>query len=483
MPKPPLLEIDSNPMQRRRKRSASKLSLILLSVFVLLLSAVGLAAFKTLPFVNSVSTANLSDNIRSIVSAVSASPSASSTPAQTRINVLLLGYGGGGHDGGDLTDSIMVLTLDEQTKRTAMISVPRDIWVRIPSDGDNGGFWKVNTAYAIGIDDRYTNKKPEFKGAAGGGNLASFVVGSMLGLKIDYWVAVDFHAFRSTVDALGGVDVNVEKAFTDYYYPRNDNPDIDPSWMTIHFNAGMQHMNGEKAIEYARSRHSLEDGTDFGRSRRQQLLLLAIKNRALSPEGLAKTFGMMDALSQDFRTNMTLGQVRSLADLARGIDPSSVERISLDDTNFLANAQTGDGQDVLVPQGKSWQPIRNYVASVLLDPAVKAEGATVQVFNATAQNGLATSSTTMLNDLGIHTLPPQSLDTAPSSDNEIHDFTQGRYRSTVSFLASAFGARIVSDAPSATEQADITVVLGKSYQPPSIVDSFDPSVSGFGVSQ
>src|SRR5581483_9515735 len=129
MPKPPLLEIDSNPMQRRRKRSASKLSLILLSVFVLLLSAVGLAAFKTLTFVNSVST-----------------------PAQTRINVLLLGYGGGGHDGGDLTDSIMVLTLDEQTKRTAMISVPRDIWVRIPSDGDNGGFWKVNTAYAIGID-------------------------------------------------------------------------------------------------------------------------------------------------------------------------------------------------------------------------------------------------------------------------------------------------------------------------------------------
>src|SRR5581483_1039257 len=175
-----------------------------------------------------------------------------------RVNVLLLGYGGVGHDGALLTDSLMVLTYDRQTKKAAMISVPRDIWVRVPaSPGDQGGFYKVNTAYAIGADDdSFPNKQPQYKAAAGGGgNLAATVVGGILGMKIDYWVAVDFHAFKSMVDALGGVDVKVEKTFTDYEYPRNDDPSVDSSWMTVHFDAGEQHMNGERAIEFARSRH------------------------------------------------------------------------------------------------------------------------------------------------------------------------------------------------------------------------------------
>jgi polyisoprenyl-teichoic acid--peptidoglycan teichoic acid transferase len=454
-----------------------------------LLAGVGVTAFKTLTFVNSVSTAGLGDNIRSIVTAPGPSESPSSSAAgkqqPSRVNILLLGYGGVGHDGSYLTDSIMVLSLDQQTKKAAMISVPRDIWVRIPAAPDgSGGFFKLNTAYAIGIDDdSFPNKKPEYKSAVGGGgNLASNVVGGILGMKIDYWIAVDFHAFKSMVDALGGVDVDVEKTFTDYEYPRNDDPNVDPGWMTVHFNAGVQHMTGEKAIEYARSRHSLEDGTDFGRSRRQQRLLLAIKDKAVTPQGLSKGFGLMDALSKDFKTNMNLGQMHSLADAAKDVDPAAIERVSIDDTNYLIDAATSDGQDVLVPQSKSWAPLRNYVGSLFLDPAVKAEAAKIQLWNGGGSTGAAGTATTMLNDLGLLTLPPRNVDNGSIQQSEVHDFSQGKDASTVTYLAGLFSAKVVTDEPTPADQADIKIVLGKSYQPATpAADSFDPTVRPFGA--
>ncbi|HEY8692859.1 MAG TPA: LCP family protein, partial [Chloroflexota bacterium] len=390
-----------------RRRGPNRLSLILLVVFLGLLLGASVTAFKTLTFVSKVSTADLGDNLRSIVT--NGAPAASSGAAAQaqmagRINVLLLGYGGVGHDGAYLTDSIMVLTLDQQTKKAAMISVPRDIWVKVPYSSTTGAFNKLNAAYAIGVDDEsFPNKGSEYKGAAGGGSLASTVVGGILGMKIDYWAAVDFHAFRSVVDALGGVDVNVEKTFTDPLYPRNDDPTIDASWMTIRFNAGPQHMNGERAIEYARSRHSLEDGTDFGRSRRQQLLLLAIKSKAISPEGATKVFGLMDALSSDFKTNMNIGQIRALSDLAKTVDPSTIERVSIDNTNYLVDGESSDGQDVLVAQAKSWMPLRSYIAGLLLDPAIKTENATVQLWNASGLSGAAGTATSMLHDIGLQT--------------------------------------------------------------------------------
>jgi polyisoprenyl-teichoic acid--peptidoglycan teichoic acid transferase len=483
----PLLEIDSDPMRRPPRRGPNRLGLIVLVVFLGMLSVAGVSAFKTLTFVSNVSTADVGDNIRSVVQAAPVNLPFSSAPPQAplpgRVNVLLLGYGGAGHDGAYLTDSIMVLTFDQQTKKGAMVSIPRDLWVKVPYQNDQGGFFKLNAAYAIGVDDDgFPNKKADYKGAAGGGNLASTVVGGILGMKIDYWVAVDFHAFKSVVDALDGVDVDIEKAFTDYYYPRNDDATVDASWMTVHFNQGLQHLNGERAIEYARSRHSLEDGTDFGRSRRQQRLLLAMKEKALSPQGVTKVFGLMDALSKDFKTNMNIGQMRSLADLAKGADPTAIEKISIDDTNYLVDAQSSDGQDVLVPQAKSWSPIRSYVASMLLDPAIKTENATIQLWNASGTSGAAGTATSMLHDLGLQTLPPQNADSGAVQQNEIHDFSQGRDATTVSYLAGLFDAKILTEAPTATDRVDIKIVLGKKYQLPStMLDSYDPGIRPLGA--
>ncbi len=470
-------------MRRPPRRSPNRLGLTLLALFVVLLAGVGVAAFKSLSFVNSVSTADLGDNVRSIITtAPTAAPTIPGTVGRPpepsgRINILLLGYGGAGHDGGELTDSIMVLTFDQQTKKAAMISVPRDIWAKIPYQGDQGVYSKINTAYAIGADDdTYPNKKAEYKGPGGGGALASSVIGGILGVKIDYWVAVDFRAFKSVVDALGGVDVDVETAFTDYQYPRNDNPDIDPGWMTVSFKAGMQHMNGDRALIFARSRHSLQDGTDFGRSRRQQKLLLAIKDKALTPDGLTKLFGLMDALSKNFKTNMNVGQMRALADMAKTADVNNIDRVSIDNTNYLVDAVSGDGQDVLIPEAKSWAPLQAHIASLELNPAVRSENATVQVLGPSSA-----MATTMLQDIGLQTLPAQSLDSGYSAQTEIHDLSQGKDPVTVNYLANLFGARILTETPGPNDPG-VRVTLARDYQlPSSPVDALDPNVRGLGT--
>jgi hypothetical protein len=274
------------------------------------------------------------------------------------------------------------------------------------------------------------------------------------------------------------VDVNVETAFTDYQYPRNDDPAIDAGYMTVHFDAGMQHMTGDRALIFARSRHSLEDGTDFGRSKRQQKLLAAIKDKALSPQGVSKLFSLMDALGGDFKTNLNLGQMKALADVAKNVDVNAIDHVSIDNTNYLYDAVTGDGQDVLVPDGKSWSALRGYIAGVLMDPSVKAEGAKIQLWNGSGLTGVAGNATTMLNELGLTTLPPQNLNTLSLGQNEVHDLSAGRDASTVSYLAALFGAKVVTEAPTAADQADIKVILGKNWeQGSSIVDSFDPSVA------
>ncbi len=139
---------------------------------------------------------------------------------KTPFNIVLLGYGGGNHDGAYLTDSIIVVHIDPSNKIVTLISVPRDIWVKIPTNGVTGDFWKINAAYELGLDDNdYPNKQSLFLGPSGGGNMAKYVIGQVTGLPIDRFVALDFSGFKNTIDTLGGVDINVQTAFTDTEYP------------------------------------------------------------------------------------------------------------------------------------------------------------------------------------------------------------------------------------------------------------------------
>jgi LCP family protein required for cell wall assembly len=273
-----------------------------------------------------------------------------------RVNVLVLGYGGGAHDGANLTDSLMVLSLDPHSGATAMVSVPRDLWVQVPPESNQYG--KINTAYQVGLANGYAGLPP---GRDAGVALAAGEVSEVTGLDLPYWVTLNFTGFRSLVDALGGVDLTVPTAFT-ANYPRNDDPNIDAGWKTIHFNTGRQHMDGERAIEYARARYVLDppsEGTDFARSARQQLLVRAIFGQARQPGAWPRLAGASKQLGGALYSNL------SLADLAlfgEKLDFNHARRVGLTTQNVLVGATSDDGQSILLPANDDWTAVRQYVA-------------------------------------------------------------------------------------------------------------------------
>lgn len=211
------------------------------------------------------------------------------------INILLLGIGGGIHEGPDLTDTMILASIDQENKKVTLTSIPRDLWVP-DLDGENK---KINTAYAVG----------EFSRKGGGLVLAKAVVGKITGQNINYVARIDFSGFVKAVDIIGGLDINVDNSFDDYQYPidgkENDTcgktsdelqkiateeaelqvKDLSCRYKNLHFDKGLNHMNGETALEYVRSRHAKgEEGGDFARSKRQEKVISAFKGKILSAQ-------------------------------------------------------------------------------------------------------------------------------------------------------------------------------------------------------
>lgn len=194
---------------------------------------------------------------------------------QSRTNVVLLGIPGGGYAGADLTDAIIFISIDFQKKDVVEVSVPRDIWSSTLKD-------KINTAYHYG----------EEKKKGGGLILAKSTVEEVVGQPLHYAYVLDFSGFQKLIDLVGGVDIDVQNSFTDNLYPipgkENDLCKGDPTFTCrfekLQFEKGLQHMDGERALKYVRSRQAEgSEGTDFARSKRQQQVISALKNKLLQP--------------------------------------------------------------------------------------------------------------------------------------------------------------------------------------------------------
>lgn len=271
-----------------------------------------------------------------------------------RFNLLVLGYGGEDHEGANLTDSILVYSISTEDGPAGQISVPRDLWIESPVG--SGQYRKVNAAYANAIANGDSPRKAA--------QAAAKSIGTALGIPIQGWMTVDFGGFRDLVDALGGVEVDVQRSFT-ARYPRNDDPSVDARWKKIKFEKGATQMNGERAIQYARARYSANtiEGSDFGRAARQQRLVAAIKDKLLSPAGIVKGFAVADAVDDDVRTNVSAG------DLARIFrQPVDDKRsIVLSESNVLMAGWSSDGQYILLPQGDDWSVLHRFVRSSLRD--------------------------------------------------------------------------------------------------------------------
>ncbi len=380
-----------------------------------------------------------------------------------RINVLLLGYGGPGHDGPYLTDSIMLVSLLPKSHQVVLISLPRDLWVSISAFVDRDYSGKLNEAYAIGIDDAsWGKKRPEYTGRrSAGGDLAAAVVGAVTGERIDYWIGVDFRAFRDVVNALGGIDLTVDQVLHDTQFPLGETT----GYMTVHFNAGAQHMDGERALQFARSRYSTND---FDRSKRQQKILIAVRQRVFSLDAVPKLLGLFDALQKNIITNLTVNDLRQLAELARSQRDEDVHRIAIDSTNLLHEASSRTGQYILLPKDKSFETLRVFLEHLFLDRATLAEGATVQLLNGTDRyplqdNTAAEAWTDLLAATGLVMGTPGDAANKRYVTPEIHDYSGGRAGETVLWLAGFFRATVVPEAGDPAASARVVVILGSDF--------------------
>ncbi|MCX6794082.1 MAG: LCP family protein [Candidatus Gottesmanbacteria bacterium] len=279
-----------------------------------------------------------------------------------RTNILIMGIGGGTHEGADLTDTIMVLSLDTVKKTVALISIPRDIWSDTLKD-------KVNTAYHYG-----ELKNPP----AGGGGLllAKVTIEDVIGIPIQYAVVIDFSGFTKVIDAVGGIDVNVPEAFTDTQYPKPGMEKVtcpgDPTnacvYETVQFNTGLQHMDGARALIYARSRHAEgQEGSDFARSQRQQIIMVALKDRFTHPmqwTTLSRLNALPKLLDDATDMDMNIAQVLTVGKRFASVRQDEIKKIAFDQLLNTPPAYLYNNLYVLVPQ-TDWETIHTYIQEKL----------------------------------------------------------------------------------------------------------------------
>ena len=309
-----------------------------------------------------------------------------------RTNVLLMGIGGRGHEGPDLTDTMILASVDKNAKDVVLISIPRDLWVPNLSA-------KINSAYAYGQDEKNGQ----------GLDLAKETVSVLLGIPVHYAFRIDFNGFVRGVDLIGGLDIEVENSFVDPKYPisgreddlcgltietqekdgvtgqvvkdatgsaiplseiTDENDPFTCRWEELSFTKGLKHMDGTTVLKFVRSRHGTGgEGSDFARSARQQKVILAFRQKVLSTETLtspqkiielSKTFG--DTIDTDIKDE----DVTLFAKLGLKIEPSTIRRVVLDTNEKDGRLEFGrpenhGGQSVLIPKNNSWTDLAEYI--------------------------------------------------------------------------------------------------------------------------
>jgi polyisoprenyl-teichoic acid--peptidoglycan teichoic acid transferase len=369
-----------------------------------------------------------------------------------RINILMLGIGGSGHDGGSLSDTIMVASIDPVNKTVAMLSIPRDMYVKIPGYG----YSKINAANSYG-----------------GPELAKEVVGKILDLPIHYYVQADFAGFKQAVNAVGGVDIDNQTKLYDSEYPC----DNDKGYCTYSLPVGKYHMDGTAALKFARCRHGL-CGNDFGRAARQQQLMVALREKALQASTLTnpiKITGLIDSVGDHVRTDMQLNEIQKLAGMVKDLDVAKATTKVLDNSTdgLLVD---GSGQfpgagSILIPKAGAfdYSDIQELAHSIFIDGYLRQEAAAVAIQNGTLRSGLGAAVAKQLKAYNYNVISVSTAETQSHTTSTIIDYTNGKKPYTVKYLQSRFHAEVQKANPPATVAGqptpDIVIIVGNDYKP------------------
>ncbi|WP_149400398.1 LCP family protein [Dictyobacter arantiisoli] len=337
----------------RKKRNKRKIGCLSVLVIFIVLAVIGFTTIqRVLAFGSAISTQGPLTTTTGYMS------------TSDRTNLLILGYGGGSHDGANLTDSIVVVSMIPSSQHTSLVSVPRDLWVRNPPNSN--AYTKINEVYQTASNNSQNR--------VAGGDAMATKVSLVTGMNVKNWMLIDFNGFKSFIDSIGGVDVYVPDSFN-ACYPKNDDANKDASWIKVQFNKGTQHMDGATAIEYARAREPVEvcgmgtsinqaELTDFGRSARQQLIIKAALGKIRNITTWPSLINAMNALQKTIYTNMSFADLGLFSQKMDLNDPKTAH-IGLSTSNVMDISTASDGESIVIPKGENWPLISEYIQSKL----------------------------------------------------------------------------------------------------------------------
>ena len=374
--------------------------------------------------------------------------------AKERATILLLGIDQREDEAGPWrTDTMILVSIDPATNSAAILSIPRDLYVTIPGYGEG----RINTAHSTG----------DIRGYPGGGvALAKKTVSQALGIPVHYYVRINFTGFEKLVDAIGGLTINVENTIHDEKYPDNNY-----GYMTVHIPAGIQHLDGATALQYARSRHG---NSDFDRMVRQQAVILAARDKLLSLDfSLASIPKLIKLAGDSIQTDLTLEEMLALAEIGKRIERNNIRQGAIDSSMTTTTVLPPNGAVVEMPQ---WDKIHQLVAELFPSPAPEAsprpslveaqlanEAARIELQNGTLMGSLAQDAAADLRGKGFNVVLYDNASRFDYADTALVVYADKPY--TVETLATELGVspeNVRREAGSHSD-IDILVILGRDY--------------------
>lgn len=379
-----------------------------------------------------------------------------------RINVTLFGIGGEGHDGAYLTDTIMIVSIDPVQNEAAMLSIPRDLWVK----QDSGGYTKINAIYAYERERVLARTKDKDAANKAAAAATQKVLTNVTGIPMNYFVTVDFNGFEKAVDTIGGLDLTVSEQLAvtetlwDHATRKNYYLNVKPG--------GPQHFDGKRALYYSRSRHTSARG-DFDRAERQRQVIMAFKDKVQAAGTYAnpvKVTQLLSAFGDHVRTDLSINELMRLYDVGKGINPDKIVSVGLaDKPQQLVRTDNIDGLSVVVPSAGvgNYDDIRAFVRNSLKDAFIKNENASILVLNGTAVDGLAGRKSSELKSFGYNVVGAASAPTKSYTKTVIVDMRNGAKKYTRNYLEKRFGVSAVGSSPDPAivpGNADFVIILG-----------------------
>jgi len=377
----------------------------------------------------------------------SISPELLTKEGDGRVNILLVGVGGPEHsDGPNATDTLLIASIDPVNNTADLLSIPRDLWVRIPTNGSA----KINAAYLYG---RETAEGDEAEQQRAGLELLDKTLAPIVGVPIHYRALVDFAAFREVVNALGGVDINVPKdlAVSEQLWDEATGKNYK-----LNVLAGQQHFDGTKALFFSRSRKT-SSGGDFDRTERQKLVMIALKEKGITAGTFSnpiRIIQLLESLGENVYTDFDTESIKCLYARMSAIPSSAIKSLdTVTPPNDLLTTANLGGTSVVRPKAGlfNYDDLQAYVRKSFRDGFLAKENASVAVYNATSTDGAATQQADLLKTYGYNVT---TVDSAPTLTNPaqtvVVDLGEQDDRYTKHYLGLRYSTTVTDKMPEST---------------------------------